>query len=194
MSSLGNQIYNASPALLQSMLMNMYAVYLNLHRYNRTFYRQLHVFLENPWKEKGQIRQMQSEKLRELIEHCYYNVPYYTDVMREVGLKPGDIQTHKDLHKLPVLTREDVKKQFSQLMDKRINRVNKRLLILGHTSGTTGSPLEFYWDRNTSIINNVVHWRQKKWAGIEMHEKSAVLLGRTIVPTEQQKPPILENE
>lgn len=84
------------------------------------------------------------------------------------------------------MTKEDVKKHEHQLIS---GKFKKRELIHGHTSGTTGTPLDFYWDINTCIYNNAFDWRQKEWAGINYGDPIALLLGRAIVSPEKTKPP-----
>ena len=38
-----------------------------------------------------QLRAFQNQRLQALMQHCYANVPYYTRVFDERGLKPEDI-------------------------------------------------------------------------------------------------------
>lgn len=48
----------------------------------------------------------QQEKLKHIIEHAYQNAPAVKDKLRQAGVTPGDIQTIKDLEKIPI-TRKD---------------------------------------------------------------------------------------
>src|SRR4051812_34444139 len=52
---------------------------------------------KSQWWDTQKLAEYQNEQLAALIEHSYSNVPYYTKVMDERGLKPKDIQTPKDL-------------------------------------------------------------------------------------------------
>lgn len=179
-------LYDLSPATFQTVLLNGYAVKLHFRQFTWEFSRQLRELLESQWWTLEALVNYQNEKLRALVKHAYETVPYYRDVMKERCLTPNDIKSVTDLWKLPILTRETVKKNGHKLLS---NRYKKLWLIHGHTSGTTGSPLEFYWDRNTCIVNNAVDWRQKNWAGLKYGEPYAVLLGRMIVPLKVKKPP-----
>ena len=187
--SIAQHIYDRSPVTLQNALLSSYGMYLNLFRYHRSFQRYLDFFSQSQWWSHEQIGDYQNKRLADVIDHAYHTVPYYRKLFTELGLKPKDITTKEDLAKLPVLTREDVKSHFHELLSTTLTRKDRFLLVKGHTSGTTGAPLEFYWDRNLCTVNNAIHWRQKNWAGIALHEKTAVLLGRTIVPIHSQKPP-----
>ena len=54
---------------------------------------------------RDELRQVQSERLRETVERVYFNVPYYRAMMQEGGLGPESIQSIDDLHKLPFTTK-----------------------------------------------------------------------------------------
>lgn len=178
--------YNASPPWVQELMLNGYALRLHRQRFGKKLEKLLEYLSNTQWLPKSDLIELQNEKLRYLIKHAYETVPYYQERMRERRLRPDDIKTVDDLVKLPLLTREDVRINIEKLISKKFN---KRQLISGHTSGTTGSPLQFYWDKNTCLMNNAVDWRQKNWAGLKYGDRYAVLLGRTIVPIGQKKPP-----
>jgi phenylacetate-CoA ligase len=182
-------IYDKMPPAIQNVLLSSYSFYINFERYGKEFEKRYEEFDQHQWMDYDHLIDYQNKLLGNLIKHVYENVPYYSDLMRREKLKPDDIQKTEDLIKLPILTRNDIKINFKQLIAKNLSKMDMLRLVKGHTSGTTGSPLEFYWDRNTCIANNVVDWRQKSWAGINMFERCAVILGRTIVPNENRKPP-----
>ncbi|HWR97503.1 MAG TPA: hypothetical protein VN317_03705 [Candidatus Methanoperedens sp.] len=183
------RIYDSSPAVLQDLWLSAYSIYIHCERYGKAFNEVYAEFLKNQWLSHEQLVSWQNERIRRLIEHAYCNVPYYRDVMNNLNLRPADIRSGQDLAKLPVLTREDIKENSQRLVAENIGRLKRKGLVKGHTSGTTGSPLEFYWDRATCVVNNAVDWRQKSWAGIGQFERCAVILGRTIVPIDRQRPP-----
>ncbi|MGB9614358.1 MAG: phenylacetate--CoA ligase family protein [Fervidobacterium sp.] len=178
--------YNVSPPWVQELMLNGYALRLHRQRFGKKFLTLLDYLNKSQWLSNSDLIELQNEKLRHLIKHAYETVPYYQWRMRERKLGPDDIKTVDDLVKLPLLTREDVRTNLEKLISQKYS---KRQLVGGHTSGTTGSPLQFYWDKDTCLMNNAVDWRQKNWAGLQYGDRYAVLLGRTIVPTRQKKPP-----
>jgi len=143
-------------------------------------------FEANQWLSYEELINYQNEKLRKLLRHAYENVPYYRDRMGRLKLRPEDIRTVEDLHKLPVLTRAELKNNLAEL---RARNYHRWQLKLGHTSGTTGSPLEIWWDNQLCIVNNVVDWRQKHWAGLTYGDRIALAMGRIIVPLKQKEKP-----
>ena len=56
-----------------------------------------------------QIRAWQDERLVKQVKHVYDNVPYYRNLMEKRGVKPEDIRSVEDLHKLPFLTKDDLR-------------------------------------------------------------------------------------
>ncbi|HVP06633.1 MAG TPA: hypothetical protein VMS71_02235, partial [Candidatus Acidoferrum sp.] len=138
------------------------------------------------WFTREQLKEYQDERQRMLVNHCYERVPYYRDLMTKNKLKPSDLRSVDDLAKLPPLTRDDIRTHLHEMV---ADNIDHSRLILGHTSGTTGSPLEFYYDAYTCLIKNVADWRQKRTAGINPGDRMAFFLGRVVVPITQTKPP-----
>ncbi len=178
--------YFKSPVWLQNLMVTSKGLFIQLERFGRKFEAKMEEFDRNQWLSYEELIQYQSENLRKLISHSFENVPYYNEVMKKSKLTPGDIKTTEDLYKLPILTRQDIRKNFDKL---RAVNYPSRTLEKGHTSGSTGSPLQFLWDKNIILITNVVDWRQKNWAGLKIGDKTALIYGRIVVPLSQKKPP-----
>ncbi len=68
------------------------------------------------WWPLERIDELQSRRLRMLIDHAYRTVPHYRAIMIERGLTPADIRSAPDLQALPVLTRPDVQERGAQLL------------------------------------------------------------------------------
>ena len=58
---------------------------------------------------REQIKAWQDERLAKQVQHVWDNVPYYRKKMEEKGLTPADVQGTADLHKLPFLTKDDLR-------------------------------------------------------------------------------------
>ena len=185
-STVAKRFYDLSPAMLQTLMVNAYAVNVHLERYGSRFRDIKEKLNQTQYYDRVEIEQFQDLQLRALIKHAYETTPYYREVFDKLSLKPSDIEGRKDLHKIPILTREDVRHNLHRLISRTV-RIKD--LVHGHTSGTTGSPLEFYWDINTCVYSNAVDWRQKEWAGVRYRDPLALLLGRTVVPPGTTDPP-----
>lgn len=84
---------------------------------------------------REQILEWQNERLVKQVKHVYDNVPYYRNLMEEKGLTPADIQSVADLHKLPFLTKDDLREAYPYgLLAKPLSDCVR----IQSTSGTTG--------------------------------------------------------
>jgi phenylacetate-CoA ligase len=171
---------------MQTVFLNAYALRVHKERYGNRFLRIYENLLNSQYFTSDEIEQYQNKQLRLLVQNAYETVPYYKDLFHRNHLKPADIRSSSDLHKIPLLTKEIIKANFDRLIS---GSFRKRDLVHGHTSGTTGTPLDVLWDRNTCIYTNAVDWRQKNWAGIRYRDKIALILGRMVVPARNTEPP-----
>jgi len=57
--------------------------------------------------DRGELRELQSERLRETVEYAYENVPFYREKLDEMGVAPSDIEGIEDVTELPMTTKED---------------------------------------------------------------------------------------
>jgi phenylacetate-CoA ligase len=179
-------IYRRSPVAVQTLLLNVKAIELYFERYGKKFRRLYDEFQRNQWLSPAELDTYQNQQLQALIRHAYEAVPYYSQLMRSHKLRPDDIKTKADLPKLPTLTKDDVRRNATRLLS---TRYPKSLLRHGHTSGTTGTPLDFHYDIRTCVVHHVVDWRYKAMAGLSFGDSYASLLGRLIAPREQRRPP-----
>ena len=82
-----------------------------------------------------QIRAIQNEKIVKQVKHVYENVKYYRDLMDEKGVTPDDIKSIDDLHKLPFLTKADLRDAYPYGL---LGTDLKNCVRIQSTSGTTG--------------------------------------------------------
>ncbi len=84
---------------------------------------------------REEMKKLQSEKIVKQVKHVYENVPYYKNLMDEKGVKPEDIKGIEDLHKLPFLSKADLREAYPYgLLAKPL----EDCVRIHSTSGTTG--------------------------------------------------------
>ncbi|MBO7179039.1 MAG: phenylacetate--CoA ligase [Clostridia bacterium] len=84
---------------------------------------------------REEMKKLQSEKLVKQVKHVYENVPYYRNLMDEKGVKPEDIKGIDDLHKLPFISKADLREAYPYgLLAKPL----EDCVRIHSTSGTTG--------------------------------------------------------
>ena len=82
-----------------------------------------------------QIRKWQDERLVQQVRHVWDCVPYYRQKMEEKGLTPDDIQGRDDLHKLPFLSKYDLRDAYPYGL---LGVPKDQVVRIHSTSGTTG--------------------------------------------------------
>lgn len=82
-----------------------------------------------------QIKALQSERLVKQVKHVWDNVPYYRAKMEAKGVTPDDIKGVEDLHKLPFLTKDDLRDAYPYGL---LGKPLKDCVRIQSTSGTTG--------------------------------------------------------
>ncbi|MCX7913524.1 MAG: phenylacetate--CoA ligase [Thermodesulfovibrionales bacterium] len=88
-----------------------------------------------PFKEREKL---QLERLQSIVKKVYDNVPYYRKRFDEIGVKPEDIKSLKDIAKLPFTTKTDLREGYPFGMF----AVPLNEIVEIHTSsGTTGKPV-----------------------------------------------------
>ncbi len=182
-------LYDKLPAFVQNSVLTGYSFLLDLERYSGKYTQYKKLLTESQWYSDVELETYQNEQLTQLVRHAYNTVPYYNRIFKERNLKPDDIKKSSDLLKLPVLRRKDIQEKFHELQS---DKIDKRKLKLGHTSGTTGTPLEVGYDSNVIYFTYALMDRQYQWADVNLAkfgDRVAVLRGNVIVPIEQKNPP-----
>ena len=111
--------------------------------------------MENYYQEaiecatREEITAIQNEKLVKQVRHVWDNVPYYRKKMEEKGVTPDDIRSIDDLHKLPFLSKADLRNAYPYgLLGKPLNECVR----IHSTSGTTGKRVvAFYTQHDVDI-------------------------------------------
>ena len=86
---------------------------------------------------REEIEKIQLDRLKATVCRVYDNVPAYRRKMDEAGVKPEDIQTLKDLQKLPFTTKQDMRDNYPYGL---FAVPLKSLRRIHASSGTTGKP------------------------------------------------------
>ena len=91
------------------------------------------------------IRELQNERLIKQVKHVWDNVPYYKKKMEEKGVTPDDIKGVNDLHKLPFLSKADLRDAYPYGL---LAAPLKDCVRIQSTSGTTGRRVVAFCTKN----------------------------------------------
>ncbi|MBE5780311.1 MAG: phenylacetate--CoA ligase [Clostridiales bacterium] len=94
---------------------------------------------------REQIKAWQDERLVKQVKHVWDNVPYYRAKMEAAGLTPDDIKGRDDLHKLPFVTKADLREAYPYgLLAKPLSECVR----IQSTSGTTGKRVVAFYTQH----------------------------------------------
>ncbi|MBF0478098.1 MAG: phenylacetate--CoA ligase family protein [Candidatus Omnitrophica bacterium] len=142
-------------------------------RFPKRFFDQLSQLQKGQWQSSEHIEVYQTAQLKALVDHAYRNVPYYTELFKQAHIQPSDIQTLKDLPKIPILTKDLIRNNFDKL--RAVNFSDKDVIIL-KTSGTTGKPLKILYDKKKDYFNfDPFIWRFFSSVGCSLSDRLASL-------------------
>ncbi|SFD07636.1 phenylacetate--CoA ligase family protein [Algibacter pectinivorans] len=186
MAGLKETIYNIMPHPIKFVLLNIKGYLNRKQRYNKQF----DLFLEEYktlWNADLKIiKQFQKEKLIVLLSEILDHSDWYSAKMNVLGITKTEILNNpfEVLTKIPILEKNDRKNNVESLLN------NKReTAMVGHTSGTSGSPTLDYIDIE-SINASFAFWKRfHHTIGIKPNTKQVRFSGRLIVDAKSSKPP-----
>ena len=88
---------------------------------------------------------LQNERLVKTVKRVYKNVPFYREKMDAVGVKPEDIRSIDDLHKLPFSYKKDLRDTYPFGL---FAVPMKEVVRLHASSGTTGKQIVVGYTKN----------------------------------------------
>ena len=92
-----------------------------------------------------QLKQLQNERFLHQVRHVWDNVPYYRQKMEAAGVTIDDIHSLEDLHKLPFLTKEDLRLAYPRGL---MGMPQEQCVRIQSTSGTTGKRVVAYYTQH----------------------------------------------
>jgi len=84
---------------------------------------------------RDEMRELQSARLKKVVDRVYHNVEYYRKKMQAVGIEPGDIKGVEDISKLPYTTKDDLRDTYPFGL---FAAPQSEIVRIHASSGTTG--------------------------------------------------------
>lgn len=112
------------------------------------------IWAEEETLSRDEIEALQLDLLKKQVKRAYEKMQTYREKMDEAGVKPEDIKSLEDLAKLPIVYKEDFRKNYPYGM----LAVDKSEIVRTHaSSGTTGKPTVVgYTKRDIEMWNETV--------------------------------------
>ena len=123
---------------------------------------------------RDEIYDLQSKRLKKMVNRVYHNVDFYRKKMQEMGVEPGDIKGVEDIAKLPFTTKDDLRENYPfglfAVPQSEVVRVHA-------SSGTTGKATVVGYSRKDIEIWEECVARVLAMAGLDKNDILQVSYG-----------------
>jgi phenylacetate-CoA ligase len=178
-------VYERSPRPLQRAAAALVRPLPGRLRYGSAYARARTLIRESQHWTRERLDAEQAAQLRAVVMHAVSNSPYHRQAFASAGVDPGSIRAPGDLARLPLLTRDDVRDHQSALLAADVPARARKYVTTG---GTSGKPLGFYIDKDSSAIDWAYMLEQWRCAGYRDGDLRLTLRGRVVVRKEGDRP------
>lgn len=97
-------------------------------------------------------------KLEEMLKYVSEHNEFYKNRIKEYGIKDP-----LDINQWPILTRKELQEnRYNMFSDGFSEKYYSKKLIRTHTSGSSGQPVNVYWDEKDYNYASTILWRMRK--------------------------------
>jgi len=154
------------------------SVFISAHSaWDRDFYPTYKRLVENQWKSRDELKKEQEKKLRNMMNFCYKEVPYYHNLFKELKLTPDDIKTIEDLQKIPILNKDTINKNWENFKPLKLNKIKYNMRATG---GSTGTPFKYRLNKFDRFLGWAMIYRGWGYAGYELGDRMIFLGGASL--------------
>ena len=115
----------------------------------------------------------QEERLGFLVRHAYENVPFYHELFQKYHLVPSDIKLISDLHKIPIITKDDLREHPADYY--MAGNISAGKSIRLNSSGSTGKPFTYFITPDAFSMSYACAIRGWYWMGYRLGDTYAKL-------------------
>lgn len=120
------------------------------------------------------LKDYQNIRFKELFDFVVKNNDFYREFWLQNGVDLSKINSIDDLHKLPIVSKDDLRKATSN--KKWFSKTfNEKTLLPTSTTGSSGEPFTVYRDRKSNIEKNIFSLRMMKWIGYNIGDRFVVI-------------------
>lgn len=143
----------------------------------RKFYPTYKRLVDSQWKPYSEQKKEQEKQLKYMINFADKKVPFYHRLFRRLKLEHSDIRTTEDLEKLPILTKDIIKKNWEDFKPVNLDTMKYYVNL---TSGSTGTPFRYRLLNYDRFFNGASLYRGWGYAGYELGDKMVFLAGSSL--------------
>lgn len=141
---------------------------------NEVFRNNYDLLIKRESLSPDQIRQYQFDRLKVMLIHSHENVPYYTQLFREIDFNPHEFKSFDELKRIPFLTKQIIRDNFTSLTSIQSVRGGSYTTT---TSGSTGEPLKLILDYESFFKERAFHYYYYRKLGYHFEDKLVTFRG-----------------
>ncbi len=186
MGGFQKKVYESLPYPFKFILLNIKGYLNTKQRYNKEFAWYLNKHKELWAADINTVLAYQKERLAVLLSESFEYSDWYSPIMKDLGITLEEIQQDPIavLNKMPILTKKERREKVDLIVNKK-----RETGMVGHTSGTSGSPMIDYIDVESINASFAIWKRFHHVIGVPEKSKQIRFSGRLIVDVKTQKPP-----
>ena len=154
-----------------------YAFYpLHEQLLGRPTLRYLRELEDSQWLAPLELRSLQQERLRALLDHAGAHTDFYRRRLQRSAVEANSPNILKDFVHLPLLDKQEIK----EFLPDMLWPAAPGGLTEAHTGGSSGEPLRFFVDRRRQAVDQAARLRVYRWFGMELGQRELYLWGSPI--------------
>lgn len=130
------------------------------------------------WLSREAIEELQTEKLKALLQVALAHSPWHAARISAAGIDPSPHArlTLDDLHRLPTMGKQDARENLERIAWQGVPGGAQRY----NTGGSSGQPLIFYFGRWRQASDAAGRIRARRWWGVEVGDPEVYLWGAPV--------------
>lgn len=189
------RIYFRLPKAIRELIAWLYSLKVRNRRFGGVFSAQLEKLKQNENLTAKERANEQLSNLKDTLMYAHEFVPYYRNLFNKIGFDPQSIRSLEEIRSIPPLERDVLRTQNIDLHSQSFTGTT----FIHHTSGTTGTALQFTLSAEANQRHYACVWYHYGWAGIKRNDPIATFGAHPLVHPDSTKPPFwlhdhLEND
>ena len=186
MNFLLKNILRYTPVPLQNVGLSIWGYQIHRSRYTPYFHRRLAELESTASAPIERLYEIQRERLLARVEWARRYVPRYRDISPPSIKKDPQEAIRETLDSVPPLEKNEYAKDPYGFLGTDRSRAR---LVKNHSSGTTGTALDFWHTREALAEEYATVWRMYRRQGIGLRDPRLSFGGNVVVPFSVNSPP-----
>jgi phenylacetate-CoA ligase len=185
-TSFQQQIYYRSPYMIKNFISSYYGWLQKRERYSSSYHYHLESLSKSQWLPNNELHKLQFYKVKNFLKHSYEHSRYYRYMFKKHRFDPKNMHSLRDITSLPIQRKVEVRDHLAEIIPDNVKEYQIRWC---HTSGTTGTALQFPVSSECFQREYAFRSLHYLWGNIQYGDKLAHCSGHPVTSHARQRPP-----